>query len=151
MSPFVPEAAATRAGKLVLSEIRYYAVQRVSFAFETTLSGRNYLRLMRNLRRIGYRVHIFFLWIDTVDISSARISERVLKGGHDVPEAVQRRRFVRSIKNFLIEYSPLADSWYLFDNSGVEPERIASREYGKLRIMRPDKYSALAKRYGGES
>jgi predicted ABC-type ATPase len=104
ISPFSPETAGVRAGKLVLSEIRSFAKQRVSFAFETTLSGRTYLNLIRQLRRTGYKVHIFFLWVDSVEISSARIRERVLKGGHDVPLSVQRRRFGRSIMNFLAEY-----------------------------------------------
>ena len=43
MSPFSPEAAAVRAGRLVLSEIEFFSRRRVSFAFETTLSGRSYL------------------------------------------------------------------------------------------------------------
>src|ERR1022692_2206332 len=55
MSPFSPETAAIRAGRLVLSEITFFARQRVSFAFETTLSGRSYLRLIRQLRKRGYR------------------------------------------------------------------------------------------------
>ena len=41
MSPFSPEAAAVRAGRLVLSEIRFFAQRKVPFAFETTLSGRS--------------------------------------------------------------------------------------------------------------
>jgi len=94
-------------------------------------------------------VHIFFLWVDTIEISSARIRGRVLKGGHDVPESVQRRRFGRSIRNFLVDYRPLADSWYLFNNSGAEPERVAELERGRLRIIKPDDYSVLTERYGG--
>jgi len=57
IAPFSPESAAIRAGRLVLSEINFFARQRVSFAFETTLSGRSYLRLIRQLRKRGYRVH----------------------------------------------------------------------------------------------
>jgi len=149
ISPFSPEAAAVRAGKLVVNEIHLFAKRRVSFAFETTLSGRSYLNLFRQLRRTGYKVHIFFLWVDTIEISSARIRGRVLKGGHDVPESVQRRRFGRSIRNFLVDYRPLADSWYLFNNSGAEPERVAELERGRLRIIKPDDYSVLTERYGG--
>ena len=91
MSPFSPETAAIRAGRLVLSEITFFARQRVSFAFETTLSGRSYLRLIRQLRKRGYKVHVFFLWVDTVDVALARVKERVLKGGHDVPPPVLHR------------------------------------------------------------
>ena len=34
--------------------------QRVSFAFETTLSGRGYARLIPQWRAQGYRVELFF-------------------------------------------------------------------------------------------
>src|SRR3984957_17816227 len=61
MSPFSPEAAAVRAGRLVLGKIEFLAQRRVAFAFETTLSGRSYLRFIQQLKVQGYRVHIFFL------------------------------------------------------------------------------------------
>src|SRR5216684_7307368 len=125
MSPFSPEAAAVRAGRLVLSEIRFFARRRDTFAFETTLSGRSYLRLIRELKKQGYKVHFFFLWVKSVDVALSRVKDRVLKGGHDMPESVIRRRFGRSIRNFLAEYRPLADSWYLFDNSGTRPAIVA--------------------------
>lgn len=60
ISPFSPEAAAVRAGRLMLNEIRFFAQRRVTFAFETTLSGRSYLRLIRQLKKQRYEVHIFF-------------------------------------------------------------------------------------------
>src|SRR5262252_5908294 len=70
-------------GRLVLSEIRNIARKRVSFAFETTLSGRSYLRRIRQLRKQGYRIRIFFLWFDTLEVALSRVGERVAKGGHD--------------------------------------------------------------------
>ena len=88
ISPFSPEAAAVRAGRLMLNEIGFFAQRRATFAFETTLSGRSYLRLIRQLKKQGYEVHIFFLWVKSVDVALSRVRERVLKGGHDVPEAV---------------------------------------------------------------
>ena len=148
MSPFAPEAAAVRAGRLMLSEIRLFARQRVSFAFETTLSGRSYLRLVRQLKREGYRVHFFFLWVRDVEVSLSRVKDRVLKGGHDVPEEVIRRRFSRSIQNFLVDYRVLADSWFLFDNSGQTPAVIAIEEKHKVRIMDTERYKWLIAHYG---
>src|SRR5258708_3765696 len=103
------------------SEIRFFSRRRASFAFETTLSGRSYLSLIQRLKNEGYKVHLFFLVVEGVDVALSRIKERVLKGGHDVPETVVRRRFTRSISNFFREYSPLADSWYLFDNTSTKP------------------------------
>ena len=107
MAPFSPETAAVRAGRMMLTEIRSFASKRVSFAFETTLSGRGYMALLRQLKTKGYAIHIFFLWVNTVDLALSRVQERVSRGGHDVPEPVVRRRFERSMQNFLDSLSPI--------------------------------------------
>lgn len=150
MSPFLPEAAAIRAGRLVISEIGFFSKRGVSFGFETTLSGRGYLKLIRQLKKKGYRVHLFFLFVESVDVTLSRIKERVLKGGHDVPEAVVRRRFDRSVLNFFREYQSLVDSWYLFDNTGTEPIAIAFKKGPRLRIIRHEMFKRLMKRYGAK-
>ena len=85
-----------------------------------------------------------------MDVALSRVRERVLKGGHDVPEAVVRRRFGRSISNFFAEYRGLADSWYVFDNSGGTPTVVAFERDGKPRIMNREQYQALIARYGDE-
>jgi predicted ABC-type ATPase len=148
MAPFSPETAAVRAGRMMLSEIRSFAKRRVSFAFETTLSGRGYVVLLRRLKAQGYKIHVFFLWVKTVDLALSRIQERVSRGGHDVPEGVVRRRFDRSMQNFLAHYRGLADSWTLFDNSGETPTVIALEKDRLVRIIDKGVYTALVRRYG---
>jgi predicted ABC-type ATPase len=71
----------------------------------------------------------------------------VLEGGHDIPEAVVRRRFERSIRNFLLHYRLLGDSWMLFDNAGAIPSVIAFEKQGSLRIMNRELYDTLIARY----
>jgi len=61
LAPLAPETAAFRAGRLMLQEIQTFANQRADFGFETTLSGRSYLGLIRELKSRGYQVHIFFV------------------------------------------------------------------------------------------
>jgi len=56
-----------------------------------------------------------------VDLALSRVRGRVLEGGQDVPEVVVRRRFDRSVRNFLVHYRRLADSWTMFDNSDATP------------------------------
>lgn len=148
VSPFSPEGVAFRAGRLMLEEIDFYAKRRESFGFETTLSGRSYLNLIRHLKKLRYEVHFFFLWVPTVSLALTRVSARVSEGGHDVPEAVVRRRFDRSIRNFLRHYRPLGDSWILFDNAGAKPAVIAFEKQGRLRIMNREIYDTLNTRYG---
>lgn len=146
VSPFSPEAAAFRAGRLMLNEVATLAAQRVDFGFETTLSGRTHLNLVRDLKQVGYKIHLFFLWAPNVEVALSRVAERVRNGGHDVPAAVVRRRFDRSIRNFLWWYGPLADPWILFDNSGAAPAMIASKKGGKLHIINKEIYEGLVAR-----
>jgi predicted ABC-type ATPase len=148
LSPFSPESVAFHAGRLVLEEIERFAKQSIDFGLETTLSGRSYLGLIRRLKSRGYKIHIYFIWVPTDDVTLSRVRDRVLKGGHDVPEVDVRRRFSRSIENFLNHYRPLADSWIIFDNSEPPPSIIAAQKQGELRIIEADIYNFLVKNYG---
>jgi len=141
LSPFSPETAAIRAGRLMLEEIERQARSGEDFGFETTLSGRSYVPLFPRLKAQGYRLHFYFLWVSDIDLTLLRIRGRVAEGGHDVPEPIVRRRFGRSIRNFLLYYRPLADRWTLFDNSGAEPKAIASQREEGLRIVDLERYN----------
>lgn len=71
---------------------------------------------------------LFFLALLTPELAIARVALRVSQGGHDVPEAVIRRRFAAGLKNFHAYYKPLVDAWVLFDNSGIEPVLLEASE-----------------------
>lgn len=150
VSPFSPDTAAFRAGRLMLGEISLYAKRQADFGFETTLSGHGHLKLIRDLIKVGYQAHIFYLWVPRVQLALDRVRVRVLGGGHNVPEAVVRRRFDRSIRNFLAHYRLLAESWTLFDNSGETPKTVASMKERKLSIIAAGKYRDLVAHYGGK-
>ena len=62
-----------------------------SFAFETTLSGRGYARLIPLWQEKGYLIKLFFLRLPTPEMAIARVRQRVVEGGHDVPEQTVRR------------------------------------------------------------
>jgi predicted ABC-type ATPase len=125
-----------------------YAKRGASFGFETTLSGRSYLSLIRRLKRREYEVHVFYLWVPSVELALLRIRGRVSLGGHDVPAADVRRRFDRSIRNFLVHYRHPANSWTLYDNTAAMPKIIASEERGQLQIGETALYNDLVRRYG---
>jgi predicted ABC-type ATPase len=135
MSPFSPETAAFRAGRVMLGEIDSFSRQAIDFAFETTLSGRAHLRLIRRLKDRGYGVHFYYLWVPTVEVALSRVKSRVSGGGHNVAELVVRRRFEPSVRNFLVHYRALADSWTLFNNSNRTPSVIAVEKKSKLDII----------------
>jgi predicted ABC-type ATPase len=150
LSPFNPERAALKAGRIMLEQIHSLAKRGVDFGFESTLSGKTYVRFLRGMKRGGYSIHIFFLWIKAVELGLERIKLRVRNGGHAIPEATVRRRFGRSLANFLRVYKPLADSWTIFDNSGDIPKMIAFEESGKIEILDPDLFNNLLKYKGKE-
>lgn len=124
LSPLRPELAARQAGRLVLQELSRLANARKNFAFESTLSGRTYLRLLKKWKSAGYRIEIVFLSLPSVHLALQRIAGRVRQGGHDVPKSDVMRRFDRSGRNFHALYRPLADGWALYDNSGSAPQLL---------------------------
>ena len=117
LSAFRPEGAAFEAARVMLMRLRALADGGNHFAFETTLATRSYARWVRELKRRGYRFHIMFLWLRSPELALERVRNRVLAGGHDVPEEVVRRRYLRGAHNFFSSYQPLADSWVVYDNS----------------------------------
>lgn len=121
LSPFDPDAAAIRAGRMMIEEIDRRAAAGESFAFETTLSGHTYLRRIDRWREAGYVVAMWFLSLGSPEEAIARVATRVRQGGHDVAPDVIRRRFSIGLRNFLDVYRYRVTDWQLFDNSGLTP------------------------------
>ena len=118
LSPFRPQDATVRAGRLMLREIDGHARRGGCFAFETTLSGLGHARRIPRWRDAGYRVQLVFLRLPTPEVAVARVAQRVAQGGHGVPESAICRRFARGWRNFEHTYRDLADDWKLYDNAG---------------------------------
>ena len=125
LSPFRPSSVAFRAARLMIETIHGYAARGESFAFETTLSGRGHARSIPLWRERGYRMKLYFLRLPTPEIAMFRVRQRVMEGGHDVPEAVVRRRFHAGRRNFERVYRDLVDEWAVYDNSGAAPILLA--------------------------
>jgi predicted ABC-type ATPase len=126
LSPFDPDRAAIRAGRVMLSEIERRVRKGESFAFETTLSGHGYARLIPRWRNAGYRVRLIFLSLPSPEIAIARVAARVAQGGHNVKSAVVRRRFDSGLRNFQSIYMNLVDRWEWYDNSGSTPQLVSA-------------------------
>lgn len=124
LSPFEPEKAAIRAGRIMLALMSEYIRDGKSFAFETTLAGRNYMRSIFEWRSSGYVVKLHFLALPSVEVAIARVAERVRQGGHNVPEQIIRRRFAAGIENFNKFYKDVVDDWLHYDCAGDEPAII---------------------------
>ena len=109
-----------QAGKKAVSLIRGYLSEGVSFNQETTLCGRTILRNIREARELGYRVEIYFVGLDSVDLAKKRVQERVRNGGHGIPEEDIERRYHESIEHLkmlipICDHVELYDKHILFD------------------------------------
>ena len=131
LAPLGSRQSDVRAGRLMLEEIDKLVAEGRSFAFETTLAGRRYLRRIDRWRRMGYRVMLVFLSLPSPEDAVARVQRRVEQGGHNIPEDVIRRRFDAGLKNFWGAYAARVDQWILYDNQGRMPvvvERSGERD-----------------------
>jgi predicted ABC-type ATPase len=126
LSPLQPGTMAVRSARLLLGRWKELLALRRDFAFESTLSGRTYAGMLRQARAAGYQVRLCYLWLPNVGMSLRRVRQRVRKGGHDVPEADLRRRFLPSLRNLFSLYLPLADEALLF-NAAANPPRLVAR------------------------
>lgn len=89
--------------------------------FETTRSGKGYVKKIKEWKNQGYEIIIYFLKLPSAEFAIERVKLRVAKGGHNVPVQDVKRRYERSWHNFSELYKPLADSWVIFDTSGDLP------------------------------
>lgn len=137
LSPLDPAREALEAGRLFLREVRRFIANRESFAFETTLSGRSYLSMIRKLVATGWEVHLVYLWLPGVPTCCERVAERVARGGHDIPAATIERRYFRSVRNLLKEYAAACTVTSCYDNSEPVPSEIFTQN-GQSRTIQDD-------------
>jgi predicted ABC-type ATPase len=125
LNAFDVESEALKAGRIMLDHLHELAKARRSFAFETTLSGRAYARWLAELVREGYAAHLFSFWLRSPEAAIERVAIRVRSGGHHIPDDTIRRRYTRSVANFLELYRPVVTTWQVYDNSNGRPRLIA--------------------------
>ncbi len=143
LSPLAPEKELVTASRLLLKELDAHIDEREDFAFETTLAGRGYLRLIERLQKEGWHVELIYLALPSVDMSSLRVAERVTHGGHDIAAKNIIRRFPRSLRNLLQEYSAQADRTRCFMNSSNVPELVFEQQGENRSILNQTYYQLL--------
>ena len=136
LSPLEPSLGALPAARLLLRRIGECLRGRETFALETTLSGKTYIRLFRRARQLGYEIELHYLWLSSPVQAIARVRQRVLRGGHHVPAADIRRRFYRSLAHLLADYLPLATRWAVWDNRGRRAKPLANSSTHGIESVR---------------
>ncbi|WP_020202792.1 hypothetical protein [Cupriavidus sp. WS] len=120
------------AGRRAVLRQEALLAQGISFAVDTTLSGKRELALMRRAGAAGYKVNLVFVGGPRPDLCIARIVQRVARGGHWVPPGDVRRRHARSLANFAPAFA-IADRCFALDNAALRARLILSWDEGRLR------------------
>lgn len=128
LSPFQPETVSFEAGRIMLNRIDELLQKEVDFAFETTLSAKSYISIVKKAQSQGYFVTLIFFWLNSIELAKQRVKVRVTEGGHNIPEDVIERRYIRGIKNFFEIYLQKCNNVMLFDNSNKLPILVAEKE-----------------------
>lgn len=143
LSPLAPETELLAASRIFLREIENRIQTRQDFAFETTLAGRSYLKLIQRLRSEGWRVELIYLALPSVEMSRLRVAERVAHGGHNIPLEDIERRFPRSLRNLLNEFSYAVDRTQCFMNNGDTPQPVFIQQGENREILNPELFQQL--------
>jgi predicted ABC-type ATPase len=116
---------------------------RLDFAIETTLASRTLAGRIRDVQAVEYRVHIVYFWLPDVELAVERVAYRVRRGGHNIPEEVIRRRYLKGWQNFLKIYRPLADKWHVYNNAifGRSTLIASSEERGLTEITDAEQWT----------
>ena len=105
--------------------------QSERFSFETVMSHPSKLEIMKQAKEKGFKVYLYFVSLQDPALNILRVKTRVDQGGHNVDEKKITSRYGRTMEH-LYDAIKIADSAYIFDNSGSELKLIAQKEDGKL-------------------
>ncbi|HEY1110195.1 MAG TPA: zeta toxin family protein [Opitutaceae bacterium] len=110
---------------------------KASFVTETVFSdpAGAKLQFLRDAIGAGYHVTLYFIGVSSVDLSGARVTQRVSAGGHDVPPERLERRYRQSLENLrtALRFVP---EIHVFDNSSADDPftLVLSVKNGKAEI-----------------
>jgi len=125
--PESPEAHSYEAAAIA-EELRYDLLhQGQTFCFETVFSHPSKIDFIAKAKALGYEVILVFIHLSCSELNKARITQRVLEGGHFVPDDKVVSRIPRTINNIKTAIT-LSDQAHLLDNSSVDKpfQRVAT-------------------------
>jgi predicted ABC-type ATPase len=110
------DAANAHAWELGRAGLERALTEGLNFAFETTLGARTLPDMLLSGARKGAQIHIWYAGLESPEKHIQRVQERVLAGGHPIPEDRIRARYISSRAN-LIRLLPHLASLRVYDNS----------------------------------
>ena len=142
-SPFDPGAASVTASRYMLMKINYLLERKADFAIETTLATRSLLQIVRQAQQLDYETTVLYFWLNSPELAIERVRDRVVSGGHNIPDAVVRRRYVMGLQYLFDVYIPVIDRWILADNSKPPFSVVAEGSKDVIYIKDNEKYQLI--------
>jgi len=132
---------------LALRLRKNYLENGVSFNIETTLSGHSIVNFIKDAKALGYFVTLFYVGLESVELSKCRVAIRAAKNGHSIDGAVLERRYDASFVN-LARLIGVCDEIYFYDNSApIENEDeqkfsnlVAKKQDGSVMRISEERY-----------
>ncbi len=144
LSPFQPEKVAFESGRIMIDRINELLNENESFAFETTLSTKSHKNRILKAKQQGYTTTLLFFWLNNIKLAKERVKIRVREGGHNIPNDVIERRYLKGIKNLFEIYLDIVDGTLIFDNSFGKHKLIAQKiEKENILVFDEQKYNQL--------
>jgi predicted ABC-type ATPase len=123
---------------------------RASFTFETVMSHHSKVDFLATAQQAGFRTYLYYVATADPAINISRVHNRVVLGGHDVPDDKVESRYYRSL-DLLYDAIRNSNRAYIFDNSGSSgPENktwLAEITDGKHLELKVDRVPAWFKKY----
>lgn len=127
-----PESVSFQAGREALRRLEDVLLRKEDFCYETTLSSHQSIKVIQQARLRGYRTQLIFVALANVELHIQRVRDRVMKGGHDIPDGTIRRRYDIAFEN-LMKAIPLSDEIAIFGNSSqIGPEILVEIRKGLM-------------------
>jgi len=119
------------AGKQAVRLVRQYLSDGTSFHQETTLAGKSIFRTIRQAKKAGFEVAMYYVGVSSPSVAKERVRTRVQKGGHGIDEALIEKRYFKSLEHLKLAI-PLCDFVRIYDNSEESLRYVLSIERGAL-------------------
>jgi len=111
-----PERLSYEAATLATEMRENMIAQGESFCFETVFSHESKIDFIAVAKALGYTVILVYIHLNDPSLNEARVYQRTLEGGHNVPAEKICSRIPRTMKNIKTAL-PLVDEAWLLDNS----------------------------------
>lgn len=148
LSPFQPENVSFEAGRIMLQRIQELLLEKVNFAFETTLATRTFVNYIREAQLLGFETTLLFFWLNSEELAVERVKVRVMEGGHNIPTKTIVRRYHRGLSNFFHLYKGIVDNWMFINNSGSTYQLIAQGKKDTEEIFQSENWNKIKTNYG---